>query len=431
MKSRTPQRHWCSSHGEAQGRLPERWRAIGLMSGTSCDGVTAALVELQACPSGYRLRGVHCLTVPYGPLWRRRLLAIAEGRTVDAARLATLHAALGERLAVAALHVARHARVPLAEIDLIGSHGHTIFHGPPGSGRRRPPCTLQIGEPAVIAARTGITTVADFRPADIALGGQGAPLAPFAHWSLFADKKRGIAIHNLGGISNLTYLPPGCDAAGVVAFDTGPGNMVIDAVVAQLSRGRRLFDREGAWARRGRVHAALLAELLDDPFLRKRPPKSTGRERYGTAFAGQLLRRARQLRLSPPDIVATATAFTAQSIARAYQRFVLPRGPLDAIYFAGGGSRNQTLLRMIARELPGIALGTTAELGVPPSSLEPICFAVLACHAVRGLPNHCPAATGSRRLAVLGKIVPGTPPQWQRLVRKAVGAPEPAQLPRA
>jgi len=389
------------------------------MSGTSCDGITAALVTLQPNGIRYRVRAIHSLTVPYELAWRRRLLAVAEGRAAPAAQLAALHAALGERFAEAAVRVARRARLSLGQIDLIASHGHTVFHGPPGSGTSAPPSTMQIGEPAGIAARTGVTTVADFRPADVALGGQGAPLTPFAHWSLFADRKRGVAIHNLGGISNLTYLPPGCNVAGVIAFDTGPGNMVIDAVVARLSGGRRLFDRAGAWARAGRIHERMLAELLDDLFLHKRPPKSTGRERYGATFAARVLHRARRLRLAPPDIVATVTALTARSIAQAYHRFVLPRGPLHAIYFAGGGCCNKTLLQMIARELPGVALGTTIELGVPPASLEAVCFAVLACQAVRGLPNHCPSATGARRLAVLGKIVPGTPSHWQRLLQKA------------
>lgn len=379
---------------------------IGLMSGTSTDGVTAAVVRLRPRGHGYAHRLLACRTWAFAPSLRQRILAVAEGTPLPVAALSELNAALGEVFARAALAAARAAAVPLARVDLIGSHGHTVFHGPPGSGLSRPPSTLQIGEPAVIAARTGVTTVADFRPADIAAGGQGAPLAPYVHWLLFTHPRLGRAIHNVGGIANLTYLPPAADLEEVIAFDTGPGNMVMDALVARASGGRETFDRGGRLAASGRVHAGLLAELMRHPYLRKRPPKSTGREEFGAAVATGLARRARRLRLSAADTVATATAWTAESMADAYRRFVLRRGRLDAIHLAGGGARNRTLVRFLTARLPGITVGTLEDLGADSHSLEAIAFAVLAAETVRGRAANVPSVTGARRRTVLGKIVP-------------------------
>ena len=389
------------------------------MSGTSTDGVGAVLARLRATPTGYRPEILAHCTLPFRRKLRQRLLEIAEGKPVSAAHLSALNAEIGERLAAAAKAVAKRGGIGLDSVDVIGSHGHTIFHGPPGSGRSYPPSTLQIGEAAVIAARTGVTTVADFRPADVALGGQGAPLVPYVHWLLFTHARLGRAIHNIGGIANLTYLPPRGSLDDVIAFDTGPGNMVIDAVVAQQSKGKNRFDRGGAIAARGEAHEPTVERLLALPFFRQPPPKSTGREQFGAAFAEHLLRMARRARLRPADVVATATALTARSIAEAYQRFVLPRGPLAEIYFAGGGARNATLLREVQQRLPLIRMASLDELGTPATAIEPLSFAVLACETLRGKPANVVSATGALRGAILGKIVPGEPRQWRRLMARS------------
>lgn len=380
------------------------------MSGTSTDGIDIALVDLATRGDGYRIRSVVSRTEPYPAALRRRLLAAAERTPIGSEDLARLHAELGLVLARAVQRLGRQ----LSRVDLIGSHGHTIFHGPPGSGRGTP-CTLQIGEAAIIAARTGITTVADFRPADVALDGQGAPLVPHVHALLFRDRKRNRAVNNIGGISNVTYLPAATRGSAILAFDTGPGNMIIDAATAAVTNHRMKFDRDGRLAARGSVDGSILEVLLRHPYLRRKPPKSTGREQFGGAFVEDFLRQAKRRRLPAADVVATATAFTAQSIGRAYRDFL---GSVDEAYFCGGGSRNPTLMRMLKAELPRVKVGVTDDLGVDADAMEAIAFAVLAVECVRGRPAGVPAVTGASRAAILGKIVPGTPASFRRLIAK-------------
>jgi anhydro-N-acetylmuramic acid kinase len=371
-------------------------RVIGLMSGTSLDGVDAALVEVHGRRPHVRPLGFR--SWPYPAALRADLLAVAEGTRLDAAHLARLHVAVGERLAAAVLGLCRALRVPPARVALVGSHGQTIHHAPSRG------CTLQIGEPAVIAVRTGITTVAGFRAADVAAGGEGAPLVPWAHHVLFAHPRRARAVQNLGGIGNVTYLPAGGAADDVVAFDTGPGNMVIDGVVRRISRNRAWMDRDGRLARRGRVDAALLAALLRHPFLARRPPKSTGREEFGAAVVARLVRDGRRRRLTDADLVATATAFTARATADAYRRF-LPR--LDEVLVAGGGSRNPTLVAALAGALPETAVRTVDALGIEAAALEAYAFALLAWATAAGRSAALPQVTGARQRPVLGLIAPG------------------------
>ncbi len=390
------------------GRLAAKkvLRVAGLMSGTSADGVDAAIVDL----AGRRVEVLAFSTTPYPPRLRRQVLALSDppetGRVDD---LCHLNVVLGEVFADALLAACDEGGLPPGSIDLVGSHGQTVCHLPRGRryGRRRVRSTLQVGEPSVIAERTGITTVADFRLRDIAAGGEGAPLVPYADWLLFRHRARSRAVQNIGGIANVTYLPAGGGVDEIVAFDTGPGNMVIDRIANLASGGRRRFDRDGRMAASGSVEAALLEHLMGHPFLRRRPPKSTGREEFGRAFADALWERAVTGGLDPRDVVATVTAWTAESIAGAYRRH-LPEMP-DEVVLCGGGARNPVLVERLKGALGGMALATTDDYGIDADAKEAVSFAVLARETVLGRPGNVPAATGARRPVVLGKIVPAGP----------------------
>jgi len=264
--------------------------------------------------------------------------------------------------------------------------------------------TLQIGEPSIIAQRTGITTVADFRPRDMAAGGEGAPLVPYADYYLFAHRRLSRAVQNIGGIANVTFLPPRCTPDDIIAFDTGPGNMVIDAAVAMAGNENLRCDRGGRIAATGTIDKKLLGEMLRHPFFKRRPPKSTGREEFGTAFTKQIYKRAADKGLSHADIVATVTAFTAVSIAGAYRRF-LPQMP-DEVVLCGGGAHNSTLIEMLRSELPEVKMLTTGDLGISVDAREAVSFAILARATIKGIANNVPGATGAQKPAVLGKIIP-------------------------
>jgi anhydro-N-acetylmuramic acid kinase len=376
------------------------------MSGTSADGVDAVVAEITSSGCQLRARVLAHVHRSFSPVMRQRILHLCLHGTV--AEICELNFVLGEQFARAARAVIRRAKRKPGDITAIGSHGQTIHHLP----NARTPSTLQIGEPAIIAERTGITTVADFRVRDMAAGGQGAPLVPYADWALFTDKTRPRIVQNIGGIGNLTFLPPRAELADVIAFDTGPGNMVIDALVTALSRGRQSFDRDGRCAARGCVSEKLLAELMTHPFLRRRPPKTTGREEFGEVFLQRLLASARRLRLRPEDMIATATALTAASIADAYKRFVFPKltsGERSAlqIVLGGGGARNPTLCQMLAERIGAGQLLTHEDFGIANAAKEALAFAILAHETLLGKPGNVPNATGARRAVVLGKIVPG------------------------
>jgi len=383
----------------AAGRL----RVAGLMSGTSADGVDAAVVDL---PKRGRVKLLAFDTLPYPPSVRRAVLALCRPDAADVADLCYLNAVLGELFAQAVRHVAEGAGVPLASIHLIGSHGQTIRHLPRGRrfAGRAIGSTLQIGSPGVIAERTGITTVADFRPRDLAVAGQGAPLVPYADHVLFAHRSRTRAVQNIGGVANVTFLPAGGGLDDVVAFDTGPGNMIIDRLAERISGGKNTCDRGGRLAAAGGVDAKLLGELMRHPYLRRRPPKSTGREQFGRAFADALAARAAERDLPPADLLATATAFTAASIANAYRRFA--PGPVDEVLLCGGGAHNRTLVAMLTDRLRPAAVTSTDAVGIPGDAKEAVAFAILAAATLRGIPAHAPAATGAARPVLLGSITP-------------------------
>ncbi|HSR09022.1 MAG TPA: anhydro-N-acetylmuramic acid kinase [Bryobacteraceae bacterium] len=360
----------------------------GVMSGTSLDGIDVVIVDIR----GKRIRPLAFTSTPYPKAVREALLGVSNAMT-HTATVARLHFLLGELYADAVkLSSGRH------KLELIGMHGQTIFHE--GAAveylGRRVASTLQIGEAAVVAERTGVRTISNFRERDMAAGGQGAPLVPCVDYLLFRHATRGRVALNIGGIANITVLRAGAKPSDVIAFDTGPGNMVMDALVVQHTGGKQRYDRGGAIAKSGTVHARLLTAMLSDPYFTIKPPKSTGRERFGSEFVNGLIATGVAL----PDLIATATEFTAQSIALA-----IPKRTKEVIA-SGGGVHNLQIMRRLGELLPGIDVKTTAEFGVDPDAKEAIAFAVLAYEYARGRAGNLPRATGARRAVMLGKSSP-------------------------
>ena len=390
-------------------RTPERSRlALGLMSGTSVDGIDVALVRIAASitDNAAHARLENFFTVPFPSAVRAEVLRIAEGTRVSPGEISQLNFRLGRAFGEAALHACRKFRVDPRRLSVIGSHGQTVFHqGRPSRFLgENISSTLQIGEPAVIAAITGVITVGDFRPADMAVGGQGAPLVPFVDYLLYRDPRRGRAVLNIGGIANVTIIPKAASPHSVIAFDTGPGNMVIDALVHHFTRGRRSFDAEAQMASRGHLLPALVNSLLAENYFRQAPPKSAGREQYGKAYVEKILAWGRRHRARPEDLVRTATIVTALSIADALHRWVLPRTSLSQLIVSGGGARNPLILAQLSAALGGTEVLTTEELGLPGDAKEAFIFALLADETLHGRPSNLPSATGARRPALLGKI---------------------------
>jgi anhydro-N-acetylmuramic acid kinase len=398
---------------------------IGLMSGTSADGVDAALVRIEGRSQARRVRLEAFLTLPLPRGMREAILTAADPRTGTVDLLCRLNMALGEVFAEAALEVARQAGIAIGTVDLIGSHGQTVRHLPEPSllGGYAVRASLQLGEPSVIAERTGVMTVADFRPRDLAAGGEGAPLAPYAHYVLFGDAERTRLVHNIGGISNVTLLPAGGTLADVLAFDTGPGNMPIDGAIGRLTGGQEAFDANGARAGRGRVHQGLVQELLMHPFLRRSPPKSTGRETFGAAFLDHVCGRAAELGVMDDDLLASVTAFAAATMAEAYRRFILPHHPQVESILCGGGSRNPVLTAWLCQELPEVEWRSCDDFGISADALEAVSFAVLAHETVCGHAANVPTATGAKRAVILGKVVPGWD-GWRRFRQSDEAAAE-------
>ena len=374
------------------------------MSGTSLDGVDAALLEVGGTTAetfSWRLLGFH--SESYLPGERDSIRRAIEGG--GAAELARLHATLGERFARCALVGCRHAGVDPEAVAVIGSHGQTVWHDPPAEGGRG--ATFQLGDPATIAELTGIPVVSDFRTRDVAAGGHGAPLVPWPDQLLFSDPDRPRALQNLGGMANVTWLPAASRSEAILAFDTGPGVALIDTVAELATGGRRTFDVNGELAAAGEVDTRLLDRLLEHPFVLRAPPKSTGREVFGSAFVHELVAaRAPRAGRDWADLVATLTAFTAASIAAAYRRWVVPRG-VSEVLLAGGGALNPVLAGMISDRLAPLPVHDLSELGLDPEAREAACFAVLAWAYLRGIPGNAPAATGASGARVLGSYTPG------------------------
>jgi anhydro-N-acetylmuramic acid kinase len=382
---------------------------LGLMSGTSADGIDVALVRIVDRPAGAgisaRLEGIYSTAYPFRV--REAILRVANVGATTSAEISHLDFLLGELYARSVLAALKKFRVAAAKVSLIGSHGQTIYHqGKPSKflGVSRVSSTFQIGEPAVIAARTGITTVGDFRPADMAAGGQGAPLVPFVDYIIYRDAKIGRVALNIGGIANISVIPAGVRPEQVTAFDTGPGNMIVDALVRHYSRGRAVFDRDAKLAVRGQLQPQLLQKLLAHFYIYDPPPKTAGREQFGDAFARTIIEWGRRHRARPNDMIRTATLFTPLSIAEAMNRFVLPRTNIQELIVSGGGARNPLMMAQLAALLPSIKIRTSDEFGIPSQAKEAFAFAILAYEAFLARANNLPSATGAKRPAVLGKI---------------------------
>ncbi|MDR1904483.1 MAG: anhydro-N-acetylmuramic acid kinase [Treponema sp.] len=377
---------------------------IGLMSGTSLDGMDAALVEISGSCLSTRVELREFLTLNYTEELRTALLEAAEGEG-GSRTLCRLNVLLGEIAAEACLGVCGKAGMDPAKVDFVGSHGQTVYHqGKPEPFLGRPVRgTLQIGEAAVIAEKLKCVVVSDFRIRDMAAGGQGAPLVPYTEYLLYRREHETAALQNIGGIGNITILPAGCTPRDIIAFDTGPGNMIIDGVVSAFSGGRAHYDRDGALAAKGRVNEGLFTFMRnrDEAYLSEKPPKSTGRESYNACYMKALMEKAAALRLSAEDTAATVTFYTAWTIGEALRRFC-PQP--EQLYISGGGAYNPTLFSLIQKLLPGCAVSSGIPGGVPADAKEAAAFAVLANETLFGLANNAPAATGADHPVVMGKI---------------------------
>jgi anhydro-N-acetylmuramic acid kinase len=400
---------------------------VGLISGTSMDGIDAALVRISGPATQPRVRLLEFETMPYPDWVRDRLLAIAGGASTTAEEIDQFDVLLGAAFGKAATGVCDRARVKASRLFAVGSHGQTIHHygGPRsrsadphskvrgllnGGGRQTAdltsmsalPCTLQIAEPAMIAECTGAPVVSDFRVADMAAGGQGAPLVPMVDYLLLRDAHKGTVALNIGGIANFTVIPANAEPEEVFGFDTGPGNMVIDGLVRHFTKGKKAYDAAGRWAGRGKVIEPLLEEMLRDPFFAMSHPKSAGREQFGQQFIKHHFLRHRSAR--PQDLVRTATELTACTIVNALERFVLDKTAIHRLIISGGGAHNRLLVSRLGALLPKLRIHRSDEFGLDVDAKEAIAFTVLADRTMHGLPGNLPSVTGARRAEVLGKI---------------------------
>lgn len=378
--------------------------AIGLMSGTSADGVDAALIRISGYGVQTRVQQIGFSFLPFEKPVRDRILALAGGDEGGAREVCQMAFLLGDLYAQACLRVCADTGIDPREIDFVGCHGQTVYHIPKAQDYLGRPIrgTLQIGEASVICEKLGCPAVSDFRVRDMAAGGLGAPLVPYTEFLLYRSDSLNVALQNIGGIGNITLLPKSCSMDQVVAFDTGPGNMVMDALTAQLTSGGQSYDDGGRLAAKGTVRQPLLDWMLRDSYLQQQPPKTTGRERYGAAYVSVLLEEASRLKISLTDTLATATRFTAECIRVAVERFCSPRP--DRLIVGGGGSLNPTLMAHIRDCLPGCQVMVNEDLGLDSNAKEAVAFAVLANEALFASCNNAPSATGAAHPVVMGKI---------------------------
>jgi len=379
------------------------------------DGIDAALVRLTGLAEHPRVRLLTFVACPYPRAIRQRLLLVAGGDPAAVGEISQLNFLLGKLFADAALKVCRRGGISPKKVSVIGSHGQTIFHQgrtelsarrhegrTPDSPKNSQPSTLQIAEPAVIAERTGARVVSNFRTADMAAAGQGAPLVPLVDYLLLGDPHQGTVALNIGGIANITVIPAGARPGDVIGFDTGPGNMVIDGLVREFTRGRKSYDAEGRLAAKGLVLHQILDSILRLPFFRQPPPKSAGREQFGAEFVTKYFLKAPRAR--PQDLLRTATELTAITIADALARFAFPVTTVHRLIVAGGGAHNRLLMRRLEYILPHLSVHRSDHFGLPVDAKEAIAFAVLADRTMHGLHGNLPSVTGARRKMILGTL---------------------------
>jgi anhydro-N-acetylmuramic acid kinase len=387
--------------------MTPRW-IIGLAAGSGGDGVDAALLEATGTGLDLRARLVHALHQPH-PRELRELVVRAGGEG-DAKQLSLLHRLLGETLAAASRQVADRASFSLSKAQCIGCPGHTVWHDPEG----RFPSTLALGMPAVVAERTGVTVVSDFRSRDVAAGGQGVPLAALADAMLFRHAAETRLLVHLGGLARVVLLPTGGRPADIVGFEAAPCNLLLDALMRQVTGGREPFDAGGKHAVQGRCSEALLQRWLGHPVLTRRPPKSLPRHAFGAAFAARAVQEARELKLEPYDVLCTATHFVARAVAAAVRRFLPAGRPIDRVLLSGGGTRNGLLWALLTQALDGPALEKTDAAGVPAEARKAMGFGVLAALTVDGVAAGVPSATGAVASRLLGSLTPGSSANWAR-----------------
>ncbi len=389
---------------------------VGLMSGTSADGIEAALCEISGAPPALAANVLSSISLPFDPELQRRIHHAARAETSDVEQICLLNTELGEMFALAALRLITQAGLTPAGVDLIVSSGQTVWHAVAETGGVL--ATLQIGESSVIAERTGITTIGNLRARDVAAGGHGAPLVSYVDWLLLRHPSHWRAVQNIGGIGNVTFLPPLSDGkATALAFDTGPGNALIDWLAAAVTNGTYTYDEDSFLARQGQVDEAWLAELLEHPYFRRTPPKTTGRELFSPAMAETLLAQGRVRGLPNTHLIATITALTADSISDAYRRFA-PSPPAEVIV-AGGGARNPALMDRLRARLPDARVLTLDELGIASQTKEALAFALIGYETWHNRPGSLPALTGVSHPVVLGQITPGD--NYSRLIRSTFG----------
>jgi anhydro-N-acetylmuramic acid kinase len=385
----------------------QKKRIVGLMSGTSMDGIDAALLEVIGIGESTRFEILAFDTLGFSPTVNTWLRKAGGGGDGSPTNLCRLNALLGEMFAQAVDHICRKADLPVTELDLVGSHGQTVAHMPDGLAMAGIEVrgTLQIGEPSIIAERTGVTTVADFRPRDVAAGGQGAPLMAYVDYLLLRSRARGRIALNLGGIANLTGLPAACRPEAVVAFDAGPGNALLDRYVGRATGGRERFDWDGRYARRGTCIPALLERLLDHPFLQKPPPKSCDRNTFSLEWVEAAVGETGNGNAF--DVLATLSRYTAGCVRFACEKFLFPRHGFEELIVSGGGTRNESVMENLSRLFPRLAVLKSDAYGIPADAKEAVGIALLANEAIHGRSNHLPSATGARGPTLLGKILPG------------------------
>ena len=389
-------------------REKETRNVIGLISGTSCDGIDACLAKIIGNGLSTEIDIIWFETYPYKEEIRELIFDASKEQTGTVDKICQLNFTLGKLFADAAVQIAGKSSIPISDIDIIGSHGQTIYHisSLKEKADRKVRSTLQIAEPSVIAQETGVTTVGDFRTRDIAAGGEGAPLAPYADFILFGKNGIDRAVQNIGGIANVTFLPAGCSINEIIAFDNGPGNMIIDRFAEIITEGKLKYDKDGGLASKGKLNQDLLERLCSHPYLSIPPPKSTGREDFGIQFSDNLYEELKCDNVDVFDTINIVTAFTAKTISDSYRKYIQPSYKISEVVMSGGGVYNPILFQYLKDYLGDMRIRKVEEFGIPSDAKEALAFAILANETICGNTGNVPSATGARERVVLGKIIP-------------------------